>query len=156
MIYTSSDQLKDRILSRGDVIIFEVDRTKIEYTVTPSFLFNSCNKPNDYIFKILDIEDKASFCKECYKYDPHNGYKEDFFPESKTEDWKALTSVAFALLKLCEEKKHKDSFTFTDSDIPNNYPYSYAILDLSIQENKNQHPNLTLSECFNRCISASL
>ena len=160
MTYTSSDQLKGRTLSGRDIIIFEVDGTKIEYTVTSSFLFISCNKPNDRIFKILGIEDKASFCKECYKYEPYNGYKEEFFPESRIKDCKALTSVAFALLKLCEERKYKDSkkdfFTFTDSDIPNNYPYSYAILDLSIQEDKNQHPNLTLLECFNRCITASL
>lgn len=252
MTYTSSDQLRGRTLSREDVIIFEVDGAKIGYIVCSAFLFNSCDKPNDYIFKILDIEDKASFCKECYKYEPHHGYKEEFFPECKAGDFKALTSVAFALLKLCEEKKYKDSkeeslykkgdvvtikkeydkgcgpedypcffssyllnkfggktgyisevlncsdrdrklylepfcyilnidgqrhtiafsapmfetkskiiqdedfFTFTDSDIPNNYPYNYAILDLSIQEDKNQHPNLTLLECFNRCISASL
>lgn len=105
MIYTSSDQLKDRTLSRGDIITFEVNGTKIEYTVHSAFLSTSRDKPNDYIFKILDIENKASFCKECYKYEPHNGYKEDLFPESRFEDWEALTSVVFALLKLCEEKK---------------------------------------------------
>ena len=33
MTYTSSDQLKDRTLSRGDIIIFEVDGAKIEYTL---------------------------------------------------------------------------------------------------------------------------
>ena len=155
MTYTSSDQLKDRTLSIGDIIIFEVDGAKIEYTALPSYLYNPLNA-NDYIFKILDIEDKASFCKECYKYEPDYGNVEDVFPECKTDDWKALTSVAFALLKLCEEKKYKNFFTFTDTDIPDNYPYNYAILDLSIQEDKNQHPNLTLLECFNRCISTSI
>lgn len=160
MTYTSSDQLKGKTLSRGDIIIFEVGGTKIEYTVTPSFLFNSCDKPNDYIFKILGIEDKASFCKECYKHEPCYGYREEFFPQSRPGDWEALTSVVFALLKLCEEKntkiQKKDFFTFTDSDIPNYYQYSYAILDLCIQEYKERYSHLTLIECFNDCIKRSL
>lgn len=157
MTYTSSDQLKDRALSRGDIIIFEVDGAKIGYTALPLYLYNPCNA-NDYIFKILDIEDKASFCKECYKYEPGYGNVEDVFPECKKDDWKALTSVAFALLKLCEEKKveNEDSFTFTDTDIPNYYQYSYAILDLCIQEYKKRYPHLALNECFQDCLKGSL
>ena len=104
MIYTSSDQLKGKTLSRGDTIIFKLDGTEIKYIVHSSYLCNSHNKSNDYIFKVLDIENKISFCRECYKYEPYYGSIEDVFPESENKDFIALTSVAFALLKLCEEK----------------------------------------------------
>lgn len=50
----------------------------------------------------------------------------------------------------------EDSFTFTDTDIPNYYQYSYAVLDLCIQEYKNRYPHLTLNECFKDCIKGCL
>lgn len=253
--YTYSFELKDKELCFHDIIIFKTYNEEIRYKVLPSFLSCISNKPNDYIFKVLDIKDKAEFCKECYGYKPKYPYELDFFPQCNTSDYKALTRATFVLLNLCEEKfgkkstnkpiikslyqigdkiiikkeydsgcncknypygfslcmlkkyggkigviknirnshpdvelckmfiepfyyeieidgmicpevfsasmfegkkEDKEIFTFTDSDIPNNYPYNYAILDLSIQEDKNQHPNLTLLECFNRCISTSL
>ena len=255
MTYTSSLELRHKDLCLGDIVIFKTNDENIEYEVYPSFLSCKIGKSNDYIFKVLDIKDKAEFCEECYGYKPKYPYELDFFPQCKLLDYKALTRATFVLLNLCEEKfgkkltnkpilkslyqvgdkiiikkeydsgcnsedypygfplcmlkkyggkvgviknirnshpdvesckmfiepfyyeieidgtkcpevfsasmfedkkEDKEIFTFTDSDIPNNYPYNYAILDLSIQEDKNQHPNLTLLECFNRCISASL
>lgn len=250
--YTYSFELKDKELCFHDIIIFKTYNEEIRYKVLTSFLSCISNKPNDYIFTILGIEDKWDFCDEYYNYKSRHSDKLGIFPQCHYFDYKGLTKLVYALLRFCEEQfdqkrkekslykkgdkvlikkeydkgcgpgdypcffssyllhkfggktgfisevlncsdhnrklylepfcyflnidgqrhtiafsapmfeteskkiKDEDFFTFIDSDIPNYYQYSYAILDLSIQEYKKRYSHLTLNECFQDCIKKSL
>lgn len=104
MKYTSYNQLKGKEVCNFDSIIFNIKGEEYRYCVTHAYLSNLIDF-NDKIFKNLKI-DKWEFCKDIYGYIPTNysSYNIDrSFPESKYNDYGALTRVTLALFKICEK-----------------------------------------------------
>lgn len=104
MIYSSSKELKGKILNSEDKVIFD----GVKYIVEDDFS-NLCMRALDdgisdaYIFKILEISDVVDFCRKYYGYTPLSGV----FPETRDngkEDCNALTRLTVALFKLSEFK----------------------------------------------------
>jgi len=88
MTYTS--KIKGT-LAQDDTVIFTVGAETLTYTVRSNYL--SISGDNDKIFILLGL-DKNSFCVKHYGYDlPRAGV----WPESKDEDYPALTRVVNAL-----------------------------------------------------------
>jgi hypothetical protein len=81
--------LRDTLNIAGNNLIVEKD-----YLLK---INGSCSQ----VFTDLEIEDKKGFCKKYYGYEPQG---DGDFPQSKPNDFKALTKVAIALMKL-EEKR---------------------------------------------------
>lgn len=104
MKYTSYNQLKGKEVCNFDFIIFNIKGKEYRYYVTHAYLSNLVDF-NDEIFKNLKIN-KWEFCKDIYSYIPTNysSYNIDrSFPESKYDDYGALTRVTLALFKICEK-----------------------------------------------------
>lgn len=103
MKYTSYNQLKGKEVCNFDSIIFNIKGEKYRYYVAHAHLSNLVDF-NDEIFKNLKIN-KWEFCKDIYGYIPTNYISNNIdrsFPESKYNDYGALTRVALALFKACE------------------------------------------------------
>lgn len=79
----------------GDQIHFT---DSIKYQVETRFLKGLTGAQNSTIFTYLGV-DKYEFCKEAYGYTPYDGG----FPESKTDDYEALTRVIKAIFAKLEE-----------------------------------------------------
>jgi hypothetical protein len=92
------------IYKYGDTINFG----NLEYRVSTSFLQNtSQGGPNNEIFLLLGISDPNEFCEKYYRYKPIKKLKVRVpmaFPESNEEDYKALSRVVVALMKLWKMK----------------------------------------------------
>lgn len=99
MTYKSSNELKGKTLKCGDIIVFKVNNKTLRYTASIRFLsfLNGCNNA---IFEELNI-DKNTIATICYGYPPKI-FSDKWFPESKDNDYEALTAIALALLRLCE------------------------------------------------------
>lgn len=93
---TTFDELKDASLRSGDEIHFP--GMSKPYCVHTKYM--GCSLGNNYIFTILDIENKHHFCTEAFGYEAESGG----FPEWKHSDYDAAKSVAIALWKLAERK----------------------------------------------------
>lgn len=94
--YKISSELENKTLKRGDLL----DIGRINYRVAQMFLDNLEECDNSVIFGVLSISDKYEFCEKIYGYTPEAG----LFPETKYDDYKSLTKVALALMKLSEER----------------------------------------------------
>jgi len=85
-----------------------IDFGELKYRISTSFLQNmNQGKSNNEIFDLLEIKDPEKFCEECYGYKPIaklKVYVPMAFPESKEEDYKALSRVIVAFMKLWKMK----------------------------------------------------
>lgn len=95
-VITTFDQLKDASLKSGDEIRFP--GLLHAYYVHTKYM--GCSFGNNYIFNMLGIENKYSFCTEAFGYTAESGG----FPEWKCGDYGAAKAVAIALWKLAEAK----------------------------------------------------
>ena len=104
-IYNSYNELKDKILNRGDIIDFGLDHCK--YRVCTNFLenthYNGCNFNNDYIFKVLNVN-KIELAKRCYQNIKVLHEDRPLFPECEIDgfNYLALTNIALELFKIKE------------------------------------------------------
>ena len=89
-----------KILKRGDIVTFKVKDMVLEYEVSRSFLNMSAGAINRKIFEVLGLN-ATEFCKKYYGYKPYDGD----WPESKPDDFEALTRVVKALFKIINPKK---------------------------------------------------
>ena len=85
-------------LKMGQEIIFTIKDKNYIYIVYPKHLSIKNLEYNDQIFKDLKL-DKYKFFSNCYGYEPGVGS----WPESKNEDYFALTKVVVALFPYCDE-----------------------------------------------------
>jgi hypothetical protein len=87
-------------LRENDEVVFLVgDETElVRYEVRSRFLYN-LSSMNSRIFDFLNL-DKGKFCSEAYGYESGGGG----WPESKDEDYAALTRVVEALYRIIEKK----------------------------------------------------
>lgn len=104
-VITHISQLKDHELGLNDRIIFTLHSGgKVEYRVVHSHLANLTDTPNDYILEKIGYknnDDKRSFCKKCYGYEPRGG----IFPEFSAYDFKAAKNVVKAIFKELGQKE---------------------------------------------------
>ena len=84
-------------LNHDDILLFE----KIDCTLSigSSYLYDTDNRSNAYIFKQLNITDIQAFCSVAYGYAADGGQ----CPECRDGDYSALTQLALALM--CEYEK---------------------------------------------------
>lgn len=129
-------------LNSGDKIIFTIKDKNYIYTVYSQYLCIRSSDYNDQIFKDLKL-DKFKFCSDCYGYEPGKGD----WPESKNEDYTALTRVIEALFPYCDEvtvnnevvysKSEKTIFKESESSISCSKSESFDIIDFeSIVKNQ--------------------
>ena len=85
-------------LKMDQEIIFTIKDKNYIYIVYPKHLSIKNLEYNDQIFKDLKL-DKYKFFSNCYGYEPGVGS----WPESKNEDYFALTKVVEALFPYCDE-----------------------------------------------------
>ena len=121
-------------LNSGDKIIFTIKNKNYIYTVYPQYLCIKSSGYNDQIFKDLKL-DKFKFCYDYYGYEPDKGD----WPESKNEDYIALTRVVEALFPYCDEVtinnkivyslSKKDLFIKSESSISSSKSESSDIID---------------------------
>ncbi len=98
-------------LEFDDIVIFTVNEQIIEYRVTKKFNKDNLflfigNKHNDEIFKILDIN-KNKIAEKIYEYKPINSENNNFWPETKEDDYNSLTKLVKELYEIIEERKPK-------------------------------------------------
>ena len=92
---------KRKCLELDDIVIFTVNEETIEYTVTNCYLHNYRNH-NFRIFRILEL-DKSKLAVKTYGYKIDTG----FWPESKINDYPALTRLVKELYTIIEEREIK-------------------------------------------------
>ena len=97
-------------LNSGDKIIFTIKDRNYIYTVYSQYLNNKGSYYNDQIFKDLKL-DKYKFFSNCYGYEPGKGD----WPESKNEDYFALTKVVEALFPYCDEVTVNNKIVYSKS-----------------------------------------
>lgn len=102
--YKLSKELEGKTLSENDVLIFKTRKLELTYKVNYNHLGNICGN-NDQIFNALQIVDKRKFVSDCYGYEA----AERIFPSCLDYDYDALTRVAIALFKCCEEQNTKEN-----------------------------------------------
>lgn len=103
--YHSYNELKNNILSNGDMIDFGLDNCK--YRVCTNFLenlhYDGHNFNNDYIFRVLNVN-KVDLAKKCYKNIMTLHENNNLFPECTRdgEHYQALTNITLELFKIKE------------------------------------------------------
>lgn len=109
--YMCYSELADKLLKYEDIIMFHIPETGefIEYFVYREHLKvkndeYSEKKLNDIIFKKLNLN-KVEICTSFYEYKPVDNIDADWWPESKNQDYGALTRVVLELFRLLEEEK---------------------------------------------------
>ena len=121
-------------LKEGQEVIFTIKDKNYIYIVYSQYL---CIKNSDYnsqIFTDLKL-DKFKFCSDYYGYEPGRGD----WPESKYEDYTALTRVVEALFSYCDKvtvdgdivysKSEKTIFKESESSISSSKLESFDIID---------------------------
>ena len=98
-------------LKGGQIIIFHIKNKIYDYAVTSRFLCSRGPYPNDQIFKDLGLN-KINFCSDCYGYDPYDGD----WPESKLNDFTALTRAVEALFPYCDEVTVDGNIVYSKSE----------------------------------------
>jgi hypothetical protein len=102
-VYNSYSDLVGKELQYDDNVVFMVNEIPITHKVKSSYL-----QPNkgsfDMIFSKLKIQDKNKFAYDAYGYTLSGGC----FPSSNEGDFEALTKIALALFKLCDNYKIKN------------------------------------------------
>ena len=110
MKITKLKELKERrTLANSDIIEFTVKEEILTYTVKNNFL-HCFNDHNDYIFRILDIDEinKFKLAEKIYKYKPINiesTFSYINWPESNIYDFPALTRLIKELYIIIEKQK---------------------------------------------------
>ena len=113
MKITNLKQLnKRKILKYGDTVEFTVLEQVIIHEVHTCFL-SVDGEYNDYIFKELKLNAKE-IAKKCYKYDLEK-YGSHDWPESKKNDYAALTRLVKRLYEIIEEKYKVEIFEKIES-----------------------------------------
>ena len=97
-------------LKMGQEIIFTIKDKNYIYIVYPKHLSIKNLEYNDQIFKDLKL-DKYKFFSNCYGYEPGVGS----WPESKNEDYFALTKVVEALFPYCDEVTVNNKIVYSSS-----------------------------------------
>ena len=100
-------------LKMGQEIIFTIKDKNYIYIVYPKHLSIKNLEYNDQIFKDLKL-DKYKFFSNCYGYEPGVGS----WPESKNEDYFALTKVVVALFPYCDEVTVDGNIVYSKSEKP--------------------------------------
>ncbi len=97
---TCLKELEERgILQLSDIVEFTVNKEIIKYYVWLRFLNTKGN--NNKIFEILEIDDKYELAEKAYRYKA----TEHQWPESKDNDFPALTRLVKELYLIIEEKE---------------------------------------------------
>ena len=121
-------------LKEGQEVIFTIKDKNYIYIVYLQYL---CIKNSDYNYQIFrDLElDKFKFCSDYYGYKPGRGD----WPESKYEDYTALTRLVEALFPYCDKvtvdgnivysKSEKTIFKESESSISSSKLESSNIID---------------------------
>lgn len=101
-------ELEERkTLEMNDTVYFTVGEETIEYVVRGVYLLNSSSDNfNNRIFEILE-RDKEKIAEKAYGYPPTNlsGNTSNLWPQTKDDDYSALTRLVKELYKIIEEKK---------------------------------------------------
>ena len=99
---TKSSELNNYTLRHRDIVIFKLtDKKILKYAVRTCYLIcESEPYMNETIFYHLELN-RNDFCEKMYGYKVYGGG----FPESKNEDYEALTRAAKQLLFLLEKKR---------------------------------------------------
>ena len=121
-------------LKNGQEVIFTIKDKNYIYTVYSQYLCIRNSDYNDQIFKDLKL-DKFKFCSDYYGYESGRGD----WPESKNEDYIALTKVVEALFPYCDKvivdgdivySKSEDTiFKKSESSISSSKLESFNIID---------------------------
>lgn len=98
MIYKSYEELAGKTLVKGDELVFIFEMEKYNYSVECDYL-KSRSSGNDSIIIDLGL-DKYQFATTVYGYDVISGG----FPETKRDDYEALTKITLAIFQLCSGK----------------------------------------------------
>lgn len=94
---------KRKILNFEDIIVFTINKEKIEYEVDANYLHNRIYS-NEYIFKILKLN-KIEFTETHYGYNKRRRtINDEYWPEYKNNDYEAITRVVKELYKIIGEK----------------------------------------------------
>ena len=106
---TCLKELKEKgELKYTDIVEFIVNKEILKYEVENSYLHYLKDGKNDEIFKILEI-DKYILTENIYKYKPIIKGPEPIFhsvwPETKTNDFPALTKLVAELYRIIEKQK---------------------------------------------------
>ena len=83
-------------LKKGQKVVFTTEYKIYTYIVYPSYLSSTGPYSNGQMFIDLGL-DRNKFCSDCYGYQADGGS----WPESKKEDYVALTRVIEALFPYC-------------------------------------------------------
>lgn len=128
--YRSSTEIKGKRLSYGDILVFskEGEFENVGYTVGFRYL-NSNTGTNDQIFDLLQVKDPKKFAEDCYGYESNAGV----FPECKYRDYEALTRIAIALFKLCEEEQDTSESAKESSPLYKIYLLKILLINLICQ-----------------------
>lgn len=129
-------------LKEGQEVIFTIKDKNYIYIIYSQYL---CIKNSDYNYQIFrDLKlDKFKFCSDYYGYEPGRGD----WPESRSEDYSALTKVVEALFPYCDKvtvdgdivysKSEKTIFKESESSISCSKSESFDIIDFeSIVKNQ--------------------
>ena len=100
------EQLKEK-----QEVVFTIKDKLYTYRVYPSYLSGMGTFTNDQIFIDLNL-DKYKFCSDCY------GYKTDCgaWPNSKDNDYAALTRVVEVLFPYCDEVTVDGNIVYSKSE----------------------------------------
>ena len=98
-------------LKKGQKVIFTIKDKNYIYTVYSQYLCIRNSDYNDQIFKDLKL-DKFKFCSDCYGYASGRGD----WPESKNEDYAALTRIVEALFSYCDEVTVNEDIVYSKSE----------------------------------------
>lgn len=77
------------------------------HRVCGSYIKNLESNSNVKIFQVLKIRNRVAFCRKAYGYKPR---RRSNFPESKGEDFEALTRVTLALFEESLKVSQKRTF----------------------------------------------
>ncbi len=109
---TNLKELKEhKELKLYDKVIFTINEEKIEYEVKGTYLkdlsSNNYLSNNDKIFRILKLN-KNKLAEKAYKVKrTGNPENDNYWPETKGEDYPALTKLVRELYTIIEEKEPK-------------------------------------------------
>lgn len=102
VIYRSYEELNGKTLELGDYVVFNIQKSVIEYQVQEKFLCNTALDINTTIFNKLGISDKNEYAKNLYNYSIEFGLGAISWPEYKENDYEAATRLVLGLFKRCE------------------------------------------------------
>ena len=96
-----------KTLKYGDKVVFRTNGNELHYTVQDNYLEDNDDSKNLNIFIALNFNEVAikNYAEEMYGYKPKNEgvtYKQGAWPETKGEDFEALTRLVEGLQSQCD------------------------------------------------------